>query len=141
MLRYAVVLFFILASAHAVEPLKSDVLLQQCSSEDNVSRLACRSWIQGFMGGAYAIRTGKETKPVKKETFSERAARTRMAPRRDLYGLNYDAKYCVPSGTTIEELADKLIAYAGSLKQVSDHANQLMLGLLRKHYPCEKMSN
>ncbi len=141
MYRYFLLLFLITAPAFAVEPLASSDLLQRCSSEDNVSRLACRSWMHGFMGGAFAMRTARPVIPNEKETFSDRAKRTRAAPGRDIYGQNVDARYCVPIGTTIDELADKLIAYAASDKPVPDQANQLMLSFLRKSYPCGKPAN
>lgn len=54
-----------------------------------------------------------------------------------MYGQNYDAGYCLPRATTIGELIDKIPSHAASLKQVPEHANQLMLGLLKKHYPCD----
>lgn len=141
MYRFIVILFFIALPAFAVEPLASNLLLQQCSSDDNVSRLACRSWIHGFIGGANATRIAREAATDQNETFSERATRTRSAPPRRNYGQNYDAQYCVPSGTTIDELADKLIAHAAGLKQMPDNANQLMLGVLRKNYPCRGSKN
>ncbi len=122
----------------AVEPLSSGTLLEQCSSSDYVRRQACRSWIHGFMGGAFASRTAKLTDAEKKETFSERAARTRISRGRAMFGQNHDAGYCVPKETTLDELVEKLAAHAGTLKEIPEHANQLMLGLLRKHYPCAK---
>lgn len=136
MSRYLLILCFVAAPVFAVEPLASSTLLQQCSSDADVNRQACRSWIHGFMGGAFASRTAKRVDDDRKETFSERAARTRISRGRAVYGQNYEANYCVPKETTIAELIDKLNGYAANLKPVPEHANQLMLGLLRKHYPC-----
>lgn len=133
-----VALLFLAVPAIAIEPLPSTTLIEQCSSSEESAHQACRSWIHGFVGGAFASRTAKLTDAERKETFSERAARTRISRGRFLYGQNIDAGYCLPRGTTIGELVNKIPAYGASLKQVPEHANQLMLGFLRKHYPCDK---
>ncbi len=120
----------------AVEPLASSELIEQCSSIGDAGRQACKAWVRGFIAGAFASRTARYVDPKKPETFSERAKRTRSSRRRTVYGSNFEAGYCLSRETTLDEIVGKLNAHAEALEKVPEHANQLVLGLLRKHYPC-----
>ncbi len=129
-------LLFVAVSTFAVEPLASDALIEQCSSTEDASIRACRAWVHGFMGGAFATRAAKYVDSDRPETYSERARRTRISRGREIYGRDSENGYCVPSETTLDEIVDKLVAHTAGLEKVPEQANQLMLGLLRKQYPC-----
>lgn len=128
------------ATAAAVEPLSSEVLLRQCGiyARDSVANeaVSCRAWVQGFIGGAFATRTAVTTDPDKKESFTERATRTRVGRGRLQFGQNYQAGYCLPATATLDEIIAGLNAYAAALERRPEQANQLMLALLRDRYPC-----
>lgn len=137
MYRYLAILLVLAVPAVAVEPLGSDALLEQCSSSEELAAEACRSWIHGFIGGAFASRTARVSSKKESETYSERATRTRVGRGRNVYGYNYDARYCIPAETTIEQLVERLNEHAAVMKERPLQANQLMLGMLRKNYPCD----
>ncbi len=122
--------------AFGVEPLASSELIKQCASNDEATRGACQAWVHGFIGGAFASRTAKYVDPKRPETLSERAKRTRAGGRGMVYANNIEAGYCLPRETTLAEVVDKLGSHAAQLEKIPEQANQLMLGLLRKHYPC-----
>ncbi len=134
------ILVFILAFAAlpvlAVEPLPSSVLSEQCADTGGDGIKTCRAWVQGFIGGGFATGNARFADPEKSESFTERATRTRVSRGRTVYGPNPDAGYCLLSTTTLDEIIGKLPAHAAGMKSPPEHANQLMLGLLRKHYPC-----
>lgn len=133
---FLVVLLIGAVPAFAVEPLASSALIEKCSSSWEVDVRLCQTWVHGFIGGAFAARTAKIVAADEPETFSERAKRTRISRGRTVYGQNVDAGYCLPAETTLDELVENLNAHVEALEKVPEHANQLMLGLLRKQYPC-----
>lgn len=130
------VLLFAAFPTFAVEPLASSMLIEQCSSTEDASRQACHFWVHGYIGGAFASRTAKYVDPKKPETFSERVKRTRSSRRRTVYGRNLEAGYCLPDDLTLDVLVGKLNTHVEELERLPELANQLMLGLLRKQYPC-----
>lgn len=136
MRRLIVVLLFVGLPAFAVEPLASRALIEQCASDEEASRGTCQAWVHGFIGGAFASRTAKYVDPKRPETFSERAKRTRTSGRGMVYANNVEAGYCLPRETSLAELVEKLNSHAAQMDKVPEQANQLMLGMLRKHYPC-----
>lgn len=138
MYKYLVVLMFLALPAMAVEPLSSAVLLEKCSSSYEAPHASCRAWVHGFVAGAFASRTARQDAAGKKETFSERATRTRLGRGRDVYGQNFEARYCIPTEITIEQLVAKLNEHAAAAAELPATANQLMLGMLRKQYPCKE---
>lgn len=133
---FLVLLLFVAVPAFAVEPLASSALIEQCSSNASTDRRVCKAWVHGFIGGFFASRTAKYASPDEPETYSERARRTRISRGRTVYGRNLQAGYCLPVETTLDEIVDKLNAHVQELATVPKHANQLMLGVLRKQYPC-----
>ena len=130
------VLLFAAFPTFAIEPLASGVLIEECSSTEEARQQACHYWIHGYIGGAFASRTARYVDPKRPETFSERAKRTRSSRRRTVYGRNLEAGYCLPDDLTIKAVIGELNAHVAELEQVPELANQLMLGLLRKQYPC-----
>ncbi len=135
------VLLFLAVPALAVEPLPSATLLEQCGSSEAPGLQACRSYVHGFIGGAFASRTSKPVEAGSRGSYSERATRTRLSRGRVIYGQHYAAAYCLPSDVTLDDLIVKLRAHAAGLRQVPEHANQLVLGMLRKNYPCDQRSD
>ncbi|MDH3491033.1 MAG: Rap1a/Tai family immunity protein [Gammaproteobacteria bacterium] len=133
---FLVVLLFVAVPAFAVEPLASSTLIEQCSGNTGTDRRVCKAWVHGFIGGSFASRTAKYASPDEPETYSERARRTRISRGRTVYGRNIQAGYCLPAETTLDELVDKLDTHVEELAKIPEHANQLILGLLRKQYPC-----
>lgn len=133
---FVVVLLFAAFPTFAVEPLSSGALIEKCSSSWEADVRLCQTWVHGFISGAFASRTAKIVTDGEPETFSDRAKRTRISRGRTVYGQNVDAGYCLPVETTLDEVVEKLNAHAEALEKMPEHANQLMLGLLRKHYPC-----
>lgn len=136
-----------LSSAAAVEPLATADLLSQCANHEkdpaSLDTARCRSYLQGYMGGAYAMRTISVTDeiPKKRSDFIERAQRTRIGSIDLRYGMNNRAGYCVPQDLTISEFVARLNRFAAIDGKRSELANQFVLDFLRKEFDCKAAKN
>lgn len=142
-LHYFVLFCFVsfLSTANGVEPVATVDLLEQCANHErnpaSLETARCRSYLQGYMGGAYAMRTVSVTDPdAKKSKFMERAERTRLGASNPRYGMDRNAGYCVAQELTISELVARLNRFAAKNKQHSTLANQFVLDFLRAEFAC-----
>ena len=139
----AICLVGFMPSATAVEPLSTADLLHQCSNHEkdpaSLDTARCRSYLQGYMGGAYAMRTATITDsiPKKRSAFVERAQRTRMGSVDLRYGTNRSAGYCVPQELTISEFVARLNRFTKQGELYSELANQFVLNFLRIEFACK----
>ena len=134
-------------TAWAVEALSSAELVSQCdkyydeqASED---RIFCGRYIQGFIDGAVAT-DERVTRNVveeyeKEESFSERAARTRIGNRLDRFGSSVYADFCLGDPVPLKEVVEHVVADAQKeqLAEANPLARDLVYRTLREHYPCE----
>ncbi|NNM01402.1 MAG: hypothetical protein HKO62_11670 [Gammaproteobacteria bacterium] len=131
------------APAYAVEPLTASDLLAQCARHEadpaSLETARCRSYLQGFMGGAFALRRARSGAPEKaKSTFTERAQRTRVGESRLGFGQDRDAGFCVPAELTLSEIVARLNRFALNQAKRPEMANALMMDFLRAEFACRK---
>jgi hypothetical protein len=90
-------------TAQAVEALSTGELMSHCEKyydeQAREDRVFCMRYIQGFIDGAVAT-DERVTRNVvgeydEDETFSERAARTRIGTRLERYGASVYADFCL----------------------------------------------
>ena len=135
-----------MTSALAVEPMETSELLGKCANHEkdtaSLDTANCRSYIQGYLGGAFAMRTiSVEEIPKKKSDFSERALRHRAGGMDLRFGKNDRAGYCVPPDLTISEFVARMNRYAAGETKHSELANQFVLDFLRKEFACKATKN
>ena len=122
--------------ASAVEPMTSADLSRLCRDQlagpEDTAEGSCTAYIRGFLAGLPEVRigTGPESQPY--SNFVQRALQTRVGNRlREQSSPNF----CIPRDTTSEDVARRILnTAADSNQQVA--AEQLMLSVLRQHYPC-----
>ena len=135
-----------MTSAHAVEPLDTSELLRKCANHENnpasLDTANCRSYIQGYFGGAFAMRTIDVADLSKKRSdFAERATRNRTGTMDLRFGMNDRAGYCVPQDLTISEFVARLNRFAAVETKHSELANQFLLDFMRKEFVCKAAKN
>ena len=134
-------------SAWAVEPLSTAELVSHCDKyydeQATEDRIFCVRYIQGFIDGAVATDERVARNIVeeyeKEESFSQRAARTRIGNRLDRYGSSVYADFCLGDPVPLREVVEHVVADSQNEKQLrtSPLARDLVYGTLRQHYPCE----
>jgi hypothetical protein len=99
-------------------------------------------YIQGFIDGAVAT-DEKVTQNVvgefdKEETYSERAARTRIGRRLERFGSSVYAEFCLGDPIPLKEVVEHVVEDATDPERVSRNplARDLVYDTLREHYPC-----
>ncbi len=132
-----------LSNVNAVEPLATAELLKQCGDHErnpaSLDTARCRSYLQGYMGGAYAMRTVDVTDiETKRSKFIERAESTRLGKIDPRYGMNRTAGYCVKPDFTISEFVAQLNRFAANELKRSELANQFVLDFLQSEFTCKK---
>jgi len=142
--------FLPLYLTEAVEPLTTIELASHCShytkKPKSVDAFFCIRYIQGFIDGAIAtdkkVAENAVTKLDKKETFSERAIRTRIARSKN-YSPTYYAEFCLGTPVPLKSVVDKIITNFNNRKYNSNDttARDAVYYILRKEYPCEKLTN
>ena len=149
-IRLAILLLsalFISPTASAVEALSTTELVSHCdkyydeqASED---RIFCVRYIQGFIDGAVATDERVARNVVeeyeKEESFSQRAARTRIGNRLARYGSSVYADFCLGDPVPLKEVVEHVVADAQKeqLAEANPLARNLVYRTLREHYPCE----
>lgn len=135
-------------AALAVEALSTGELMSHCdkyydeaAQED---RVFCVRYIQGFIDGAVATDEQVTRNVVKEydteETFSERAARTRIGARLERYGGSVYADYCLGDPVPLREVVEHVVKDATDPERVAANplARDLVYQTLREHYPCPR---
>jgi hypothetical protein len=145
---YALTACLLLAvpTAWGVEALSSEELLSHCTQFENpaaeADRIFCLRYIQGFIDGAVAtdeqVMRNVAQELGDDETFSQRAARTRLGSRLDQFGASVYAEYCLGDPVPLKEVVDHVIEDARNPAVVAriPLARDLVYQALRIHYPC-----
>ena len=133
-------------TAHAVEALSSSELLSHCDrfEEPNAEedRIFCLRYIQGFIDGAIATDERVVQNVTRElgggESFSERAARTRIGNRLGQFGATAYAEYCLGDPVPLKEVVHHVVDDAQDPELVKQIplARELVYQALRTHYPC-----
>ena len=99
-------------------------------------------YIQGFIDGAVATDERVAQNIVKEyekeESFSQRAARTRIGSRLDRYGYTVYADYCLGDPVPLKEVVEHVVAAIENKDMVAANplASDLVYRVLRRDYPC-----
>ena len=142
-----IALFIIpLQQTQAVEPLTAQELVLHCKAfpdqADSIDGQYCIRYIQGFIDGAVATDTrvllNVEADHNHKETYSERATRTRTArSRAAIY-----AEFCLGDPVPLREVVEKVVNDLNQRKHTEEGlaAGTAVYASLRKNYPCKSKS-
>ena len=132
--------------AFAVEALSTDELVSHCDKyhdpQAEKDRIFCVRYIQGFIDGAVATDERVAQNIVKEyekeESFSERAARTRIGSRLDRYGYTVYADYCLGDPVPLKEVVEHDVSAIENpnLVDANPLARELVYRVLRRDYPC-----
>jgi hypothetical protein len=145
-LMLLIALLLVAPAARAVEALSTEELMSHCEKyydeQALEDRVFCMRYIQGFIDGAVAT-DERVTRNVvgeydKDETFSERAARTRIGNRLERYGASVYADFCLGDPVPLKEVVEHIVEDATDPKRVAANplARELVYQTLREHYPC-----
>lgn len=136
------------AEADAVEILSAEELASHCAEfhddPDGVDGQYCVRYIQGFIDGAVAtdVRVMLNMEAERdKETFSERAIRTRIIDRNSLTRASGYAEFCLGDPVPLVEVVKKVVADLDERVKATDSsgtARDVVYESLRRNYPCEK---
>jgi len=133
-------------AARAVEALSTEELMSHCDKyydeQATEDRVFCMRYIQGFIDGAVAT-DERVTRNVigeydKDESFSERAARTRIGTRLERYGASVYADFCLGDPVPLKEVVEHVVEDATDPARVAANplARELVYQTIREHYPC-----
>jgi hypothetical protein len=133
-------------TALAVEALSTAELMSHCDKyyddQAQEDRVFCVRYIQGFIDGA-VVTDERVTRNIvdeysKGESFSERAARTRIGNRLERYGASVYAEYCLGDPVPLKEVVEHVVEDATDARRVAANplARDLVYKTLREHYPC-----
>ena len=133
----------------AVEPLTANELAQHCAvypnQPESLDAQFCIRYIQGFIDGAVAtdaqVMLNVEAEFERKETFSERAIRTRNISRdRHKRAARY-AEFCIGDPIQLKEIVGTVVSTIQKRKKRAESilARAVVYGALRKNYPCKGM--
>ena len=128
----------ITSPASAIDPLRADELKEICV--DQRSRL-CVLYVKGFLDGAVAtdsrVARNVAAEVDGKESFTDRAIRTRVIDRMNSFGPTVYARFCVgqpdPIADVVEHVVEEFEQY-DSLDGIQ--AQAVVYASLRRHYPC-----
>jgi hypothetical protein len=133
-------------AAWGVEALSTEELVSHCDKyhDPNAAedRTFCVRYIQGFIDGAVATDervTNNVTREFQQdESFSERAARTRIGTRLARYGASVYAEFCLGDPVPLEEVVERVVADLadGAVVASNPLARDAVYLSLRTHYPC-----
>lgn len=137
---------FIAQCAWAVEKLSTTELMSHCDKyhdeQATEDRIFCVRYIQGFIDGAVATDERVTQNVVdeygEEESFSQRAARTRIGNRLARYGSSVYAEFCLGDPVPLREVVEHVVEDATNedLVRSTPLARDLVYQTLRTHYPC-----
>jgi hypothetical protein len=133
-------------AVQAVEALTTEELMSHCEKyhdeQAREDRVFCVRYIQGFIDGAVAT-DERVTRNVvgeydDEESFSERAARTRIGKRLERFGASVYAEYCLGDPVPLKEVVEHVVQDATDPGRVEANllARDLVYQTIREHYPC-----
>ena len=145
-LMLCVALLLAAPAVRAVEALSTEELMSHCEKyydeQAREDRVFCMRYIQGFIDGAVAT-DERVTRNVvgeyeQEESFSERAARTRIGTRMERYGPSVYAEFCLGDPVPLKEVVEHVVEDATDPKRVAANplARELVYQTIREHYPC-----
>lgn len=146
----ALLSFSCMPGAMAVEALSTAELKSHCevyeSDPEGTDGVFCVRYIQGFIDGA-VVTDERVTYNVademdREETFTERAARTRVGTRLNLYGPSVYAEFCLGEPVPLREVVAAIIGDLLDPAQVAgiSLAREVVYNTLRRTYPCQETS-
>ncbi len=133
----------------AVEPLSAQELAIHCKDYPAKPKSSdaqfCLRYIQGFIDGAIAtdpqVLINVEAELKRKETFTERAIRTRKTSRMDTdeQATRY-AEFCLGKSVPLREVVTKVAQHTQTRGKIKKgiQARAIVYGALRHHYPCKQ---
>jgi hypothetical protein len=131
----------------AVEALDSAELESHCkyfaAQPESPDGIFCVRYVQGFIDGAVATDERVTYNVVEeyeqKESYSERAMRTRIGNRMERYGASVYAEFCLGDPVPLREVVEKVAADLEDEKNLTANplARNLVYQTLRENYPCE----
>lgn len=133
--------------AGAVEVLSAQELALHCEAlpdaSDSTDGQYCIRYIQGFIDGAVAtdvrVMVNLDADYARKETFSERAIRTRGRADDTQRAAVY-AEFCLGDPVPLLDVVQKIVADLADRERLDadEAARNAVYASLRKHYPCKK---
>ncbi|MGK0500207.1 MAG: hypothetical protein ACJAYG_001854 [Oceanicoccus sp.] len=135
-------------SAKAIEVLTAKELASHCvllsTEPEGVDGQYCVRYIQGFIDGAIAtdarVMLNAESAIADKETFTERAIRTRMPSRADLSRAAGLAGFCLGDPLPLRDVVDVVVADLAAQQGNTENdepAMEVVYQSLLKNYPCK----
>lgn len=135
----------------AIEPLSTAELTLHCThyAEDpeGEDAIFCVRYIQGFIDGAVAtderVTLNVAAEYDQKETFSERAMRTRGPDRLSRYGPTVYAEFCLGAPVPLKQVVKKVVHDLENRTVIHEQllARDAVYRTLRTAYPCETDDN
>ncbi|WP_339719773.1 Rap1a/Tai family immunity protein [uncultured Paraglaciecola sp.] len=136
------------SKVNAMEVLSAKELASHCellsTNPQGVDGQYCIRYIQGFIDGAIAtdarVMLNAENAISGKETFAERAMRTRMPGRADLSRAAKLAGFCLGDPLPLSEIVNSVVADLEELqlnKTKDEPAMEVVYKSLLKNYPCK----
>jgi hypothetical protein len=110
--------------------LRSLCLAYEAAPESSESRL-CAAYIRGFIDGSESIQRVEGESP-QRESFSERAFRTRVGAQRAS-----EPRYCLAATLPVSRFIGQLLLYLDESRATAD-ARTAILGTLGRFYPCPR---
>ncbi|MFT6450049.1 MAG: hypothetical protein ACJAW8_002426 [Oleispira sp.] len=134
--------------AKAVEVLTAQELSSHCAlfnaEPESVDGQYCVRYIQGFIDGAIAtdarVMLNAESALASKETFTERAIRTRMPNRLDRSRAADLAGFCLGDPLPLRDVVNVIVADLAAQTDSSEEnepAMEVVYKSLLKNYPCK----
>ena len=148
--RLALVLAFLLtvSAARAVEVLTVHELISHChrieAEPEGTDAQYCIRYIQGFIDGAVAtdvrVMLNVEADPDNRESFTQRAMRTRTPSRADQIRAAQLAGFCLGDPLPLREVVSRVVADLVALDigdTAESPARDAVYQSLLDHYPCD----
>jgi len=147
----ASILFFLVVphGASAIELLSAKALTKYCSTyienPESADGQFCVHYIQGFIDGAIAtdvrVMLNVEADQNHKESFTERAMRTRSPERAKWARAARYAGFCFEGPLQLQEIVGKLARKLPELSKFEDDipARTAVYQALRISYPCQRL--
>ncbi len=137
-----------MGSVGAVEALSTEELRLHCAvyeTDPNGSDgVFCVRYIQGFIDGAVVtderVTYNVADEADREETFTERAARTRVGARLNLYGPSVYAEFCLGEPIPLREVVAAIVSDLLDSQKVTgiSRARDVVYNTLRQTYPCRE---
>ena len=131
--------------ALAIDPLSAKALRDICATAadqpDTAEARLCVFYVKGFLDGAVAtdgrVAENVAAEITDKESFSQRAKRTRVIDRLNKFGPSVYAEFCVGQP---DPIADVVLHVIEELERHDDldgvKAQTIVYDSLRRHYSC-----